>query len=287
MHRDPYRAELGAPILARVPPDLDALNEEVVAAACERLSLHVEPHAGHVFSIELGNHALVDSLPGVPGGTSFLGTFDREEALADERIDFFAAGHPLVEGVLAHLEESPLGRAAVLRVALGAEKGLGLLALYKDGAVFEAVAVDAAGRPRPDWAAALRRRPLRTGALRRGCCGSPAGRRRCAGWRRRSTRRADRWRSRPSSSALTGAEALLAGDREQVDLEDERRVRGDRAAVPGCRRRATGGIVSRRLPPTFIPGTPWSQPAMTWPVAEPEAERLVRGRTSCRTWCRS
>ena len=162
MHRDPYRAELGAPILARVPPDLDTLNEEVVAAACERLSLHVEPHAGHVFSIELGNHALVDSLPGVPGGTSFLGTFDREEALADERIDFFAAGHPLVEGVLAHLEESPLGRAAVLRVALGAEKGLGLLALYKDGAVFEAVAVDAAGRPRPDWSAALRQRPLRT-----------------------------------------------------------------------------------------------------------------------------
>ena len=30
--------------------------------------LHVEPHAGHVFSIELGNEALVDSLPGVPGG---------------------------------------------------------------------------------------------------------------------------------------------------------------------------------------------------------------------------
>jgi ATP-dependent helicase HepA len=104
----------------------------------------------------------VDSLPGVPGGTSFLGSFDREEALADERIDFFAAGHPLVEGILAHLDESPLGRVAVLRVAMGAEKGLGLLALYKDGPTFDAVALDAAGRPRPDWAAALRRRPLRT-----------------------------------------------------------------------------------------------------------------------------
>jgi ATP-dependent helicase HepA len=173
MHRDPYRPELGAPTLARVPPDLDALNEEVVATACERLCLHVEPHAGHAFSIELGNHALVDSLPGVPGGTSFLGSFDREEALADERIDFFAAGHPLVEGVLAHLEESPLGRVAVLRVAIGAEKGFGLLALYKDGPAFEAVALDAALRLRPDWAVALRRRPLRTRRVPPGLVGEP------------------------------------------------------------------------------------------------------------------
>jgi ATP-dependent helicase HepA len=162
MHRDPYRPEMAESILARVPPDLDALNEEVVTAACERLFLRVEPHAGHSFSIELGNQALVDSLPGVPGGTSFLGTFDREEAVADERADYFAAGHPLVEGILAHLDESPLGRVAVLRVAVGAEKGLGLLAVYKDGPAFETVAVDAGGRVRPDWAATLRLRPLRT-----------------------------------------------------------------------------------------------------------------------------
>jgi ATP-dependent helicase HepA len=162
MHRDPYRPEMAEGILARVPADLDALNEDVVTATCERLFLRVEPHAGHVFSIELGNQALVDSLPGVPGGTSFLGTFDREEAVADERLDFFASGHPLVEGVLAHLEESPLGRATVLGVTIGTEKGIGLLALYKDGPVFEAVAVDAGGRLRPDWAASLRRRPLRT-----------------------------------------------------------------------------------------------------------------------------
>jgi ATP-dependent helicase HepA len=162
MHRDPFRPELAAGILARVPPDLDALHEEVVTTACERMALHVEPHAGHVFSIELGNRALVDSLPGVPGGTSFLGTFDREEALADERIDFYASGHPLVEGVLAHLDESPLGRVAVLRVAIGEARGLGLLALYKDGPEFEAVALDASLRQRPEWATALRRRPLRT-----------------------------------------------------------------------------------------------------------------------------
>jgi ATP-dependent helicase HepA len=183
MHRDPYRREMADAILARVPPDLDALNEDVVTAACERLFLHVEPHAGHVFSVELGNQALVDSLPGVPGGASFLGTFDREEAVADERLDFFAAGHPLVEGVLAHLEESPLGRVAVLRVGMGSERGLGLLALYKEGPTFDAVAVDAAGRPRPDWAATLRRRPLRTRRLapgRLGDTGWPAAIRRMA-----------------------------------------------------------------------------------------------------------
>jgi ATP-dependent helicase HepA len=173
MHRDPYRPDMAEAILARVPPDLDALNEEVVTTAGERLFLHVEPHAGHAFSIELGNQALVDSLPGVPGGTGFLGTFDREEAVADERLDFFASGHPLVEGILAHLEESPLGRVAVLRVAIGAEKGLGLLALYKDGPVFEAVAVDASGRPRPDWAATLRRRPVRTRRLPPGLLREP------------------------------------------------------------------------------------------------------------------
>ena len=54
---------------------------------------------------ELGNEAVVDSLPGVPGGSSFVGTFDREEAVEDESIDFFASGHPLVEGVLAYFED--------------------------------------------------------------------------------------------------------------------------------------------------------------------------------------
>jgi ATP-dependent helicase HepA len=163
LHRDPFRPELAESILARVPKDLDALHEEVVTTACERLYFHLEEHAAaRTHSIELGSAALVDSLPGVPGGSSFLGTFDRELAVEDERLDFFASGHPLVEGVLAHLEDAPGGRAAVLRVALGEEKGLGLLAFYKDGPAFEAVAVDGEGRLRPDWARALRQRPLRT-----------------------------------------------------------------------------------------------------------------------------
>jgi len=163
LHRDPYRSEMAEGILARVPPELDALNEAVVVTACEGLGFQVERQGGaRRLSIEFGNQAVVDSLPGVPGGSTFLGTFDREEAVAAETLDFFAAGHPLVEGILAHLEESPRGRVAVLHVELGSEEGFGLLALYKEGPAFEAVVFDAEGRERADWAAALRRRPLRT-----------------------------------------------------------------------------------------------------------------------------
>jgi ATP-dependent helicase HepA len=184
LHRDPYRPALSESILSRVPPDLDALSQDVVTAACESLGFHVETQRGRrAFSIEFGNEALVDSLPFVPGGSSFLGTFDRDEAVRDETLDFFAAGHPLVEGVLAHLEESPLGRVVVLRVAVGSERGFGLLALYKDGPSFEALAVDQDARPRPDWAEVLRRRPLRS---RRG---APA---RDAGWPERIRRLAER-----------------------------------------------------------------------------------------------
>lgn len=157
LHREPYAPERASAILARVPDDLDALNQAVVTVACDRLGFRVDAQRGRRrFSIEFGNEALVDSLPGVAGGSSFLGTFDREEAVADEAVDFFAAGHPLVEGVLAHLEEAPTGRAAALQVAAGTERGFGLAAFYKDGPAFEVVAVDARGRSRLEWAQALR-----------------------------------------------------------------------------------------------------------------------------------
>ncbi len=167
LHRDPYRPEMAAGILARVPPHLEELTQEVVLAACGHLGFHVEEQRGRArHSIEFGSHARVDSLPGVPGGASFLGTFDREEAVADESIDFFASGHPLVEGILLEIEEGPVGRTAVLRVDLGSERDLGLLALYKSGPVFEAVAVDGSGRLRPDWTDALVQRPLRSKRLK-------------------------------------------------------------------------------------------------------------------------
>jgi ATP-dependent helicase HepA len=163
LHRDPYRPALRESILARVPPDLDGLNEAVVVGACQQLGFHVERQRGRrTVSIEFGNEAVVDSLPGVPPGSSFLGTFDREEAVEDETLDFFASGHPLVEGLLANLEESRRGRVAVLQVERGEEKGFGLLAVYKDGPSFDVVVVDGAGQPRPAWAAPFARHPQRT-----------------------------------------------------------------------------------------------------------------------------
>ena len=161
LHRDPYRADMAAGILARVPAELDALNEEVVITACIGLGFTIEhPQGRRIFAIEFGHNALVDSLPGVAGGSSYVGTFDREEAVEKETIDFFASGHPLVEGIFAHFEDSALGRVVRFEVEIGAEHGAGLVAIYKDGPVFEVVAIDSAGRTRPDWAAAMRQRPL-------------------------------------------------------------------------------------------------------------------------------
>jgi ATP-dependent helicase HepA len=162
LHRDPYRPALAEAILARVPGDLDSMNQATVVAACHRLGLHTEHTRGRrTFAIELGSDALVDSLPGVPGGASFVGSFDREEAVQDESLDFFASGHPLVEGLFTHFEDGALGRVARFAIEAGATRGEGLAVVYKDGPLFEIAVLDAAGRPRPDWATALRTRPLR------------------------------------------------------------------------------------------------------------------------------
>ncbi len=163
LHREPYRAELAERILSRVPEDLEELTEETILGACERLHIDVEPQGGvSRYSVALTNKARVDNLPGVPAGSSFLGTFNRQEAVEDETIDFYASGHPLVEGILGHMEESPRGRVALLRVAGHGSEGFGLLAIYKRGPRFEPVVVDIEGRERPEWARLLTRRPLRT-----------------------------------------------------------------------------------------------------------------------------
>jgi ATP-dependent helicase HepA len=166
LHRDRYRADLAAAVLARVPASLDALTEHVVVRACARLGFAVEKTRGRrTYAIDFGSEALVDSLPGVPGGSTFVGTFDREEAVADESIDFFASGHALVEGVFAHVEESALGRVVRCAVDTGDERNEGLVAFYKEGRRLDIVAFDAGGRARPDWAATFRRRPLRIAGI--------------------------------------------------------------------------------------------------------------------------
>jgi ATP-dependent helicase HepA len=164
LHRDPYGPEMADGILARVPPELEELTEEVMLGGCDHLEMHVEEHRqGTRHSIEFGNNARVDSLPGVPPGSSYLGTFRREVAVQDESIDFYASGHPLVEGILAHLEDCSRGQVALLDAkGTKKEEAFGLMAIYKNGPRFAAVAVDAGGSERPEWAAALTRRPLKS-----------------------------------------------------------------------------------------------------------------------------
>ena len=163
LYRDPFLTESAAALLARIPEDLEDMTQEVVIGASHQLGLRVEEHRdGRVFSILLGNHARVDSLPGVPGGASFLGTFDRAEAVADESIDFYASGHPLVEGLLAEIDDGQVGRTAILHVEAKGESGLGLLAVYRTERGFTADCVDIAGVSRPDWAELLTTRPLRS-----------------------------------------------------------------------------------------------------------------------------
>ena len=162
LHRDRYRAALGPDILARVPADLDALMEQVVVSAASRLGFRVEQVRGRrTYAIDFGNEALVDSLPGIPGGSSFVGSFDREYAVEDETIDFFASGHPLVEGLLAHFEEDPKGRVGRFEVHIPGQRGIGLVAIYKEGPQVDVVAFDANGSERPEWADAFRDRPVR------------------------------------------------------------------------------------------------------------------------------
>ncbi len=162
LHREPYRAAMGPAILARIPKELDELNQEVVVTASIGLGFTIAHPKGHrVFSIEIGNGALVDGLPGVPGGSGYVGTFDREEAVENEGIDFFASGHPLVEGIFACYEESALGRAVRFEMNIGHQAGEGLVAIYKDGPAFEVVALDAEGNTRLDWAEAVLQRPIK------------------------------------------------------------------------------------------------------------------------------
>jgi ATP-dependent helicase HepA len=155
LHRDSYQPERAGEILARVPPDLDALNEDVVVRAASRFGFEVDPQSGErTWRIEFGYEALVDHVPGVPPGSSYLGTFSRERAVDEELLDFFSSGHPLVEGILHELEEGSRGRVALLQIP-GDEEVFGLLAIYKEGTNWRAVALGGKGEPRPDLAERL------------------------------------------------------------------------------------------------------------------------------------
>jgi len=63
--------------------------------------------------------ALARSVPGLRASGFLAGTFDREVALADESLQFFAPGHPFINALVADMEASEEGRATVMAVDLG------------------------------------------------------------------------------------------------------------------------------------------------------------------------
>jgi ATP-dependent helicase HepA len=158
LYSDAYQVARGAEILARVPPDLEPKTREFCVGAAEELGFTVVGKGGRAqYFIELAHEGRVDSLPGVPGGARYLGSFDREEAIRREEIDFFASGHPLVEGLLLELEDGPRGRATAftLPAVQAGFRGAALLVAREAAGRSELVLVDAEGQPRPEWVPAL------------------------------------------------------------------------------------------------------------------------------------
>jgi ATP-dependent helicase HepA len=152
-YRDAYDASQAAAILAKIPEDLEKRTRKFVLGAANDLGLKIVDKGGTaLYYLELGTSLTVEAIPGVPEDSRWLGTFDRAEAIAKDELEFFASGHPLVEGLLLELEDGTRGRAAVFELPHHELVGNGLLCVYKQGPGWLALAVDARGNARPELA---------------------------------------------------------------------------------------------------------------------------------------
>lgn len=124
-----------AQVTETLPRDFDETLQRFCLDAAEFVELDVQKRKGkRVYYFEYGPQVKVDSLPGLAPGVRFLGTFDRRTALEDETLDFFASGHPLVEGLLSELQASSRGRVGAVRLRRGDADGFhGLYLLVVEG----------------------------------------------------------------------------------------------------------------------------------------------------------
>jgi ATP-dependent helicase HepA len=153
LHVGAFTAEMADGILSRVPPELDESMERFVLGAARLFDFETADRPGkRTWYVEFGPDALVDHLPGVPAGSRWLGTFDRDEAVLKEEMDFFASGHPLVEGLFGQLADGERGRVAFVKLAGAGTTGAGILFVFRAGGDLRATAVSLDGTPRPDWA---------------------------------------------------------------------------------------------------------------------------------------
>lgn len=132
---DSHRREDAEAALARIPEDLDEMLQRFCHDAAEHVGLDVvEKEGEHTYYFEYGSNVEVDAIPGLHEGARFLGTFDRRTAIENEALDFFANGHPLVEGLIAELEDSPRGRVGAVRLPRKRSENLhGLYLLLIEG----------------------------------------------------------------------------------------------------------------------------------------------------------
>ncbi len=153
LYQDAYDASQAEKVLALVPPELETLTRRYSLGAANDLGLKIVDKGGTaLYYLELGTSLTVESIPGVPDESRWLGTFDRVEALQKDEFDFFANGHPLVEGLLLELEDGARGRSAMFTVPSPDLRGAGVICIFKDGATMQPVVFDTKGEPRPDWA---------------------------------------------------------------------------------------------------------------------------------------
>jgi ATP-dependent helicase HepA len=159
LHPERWRPELAADIFARIPKDLEPRTRAVVLEACRQYGFTMEPKGGVArWYLEFGHEASIETLHGVAPEQRWLGTFDREEACLHETLDFFAAGHPIVEAVLAEIADGTRGQVALLEMeddgdaANAPATRAGIVVVTREGTAARFRGWDLEGRERPEWA---------------------------------------------------------------------------------------------------------------------------------------
>ncbi|MGH7291539.1 MAG: helicase-related protein, partial [Myxococcota bacterium] len=148
IYQDAYDSSQAEKILALVPPELEPMTRRYSLGAANDLGLKIVDKGGTaLYYLELGTSLTVESIPGVPDESRWLGTFDRVEALQKDEFDFFASGHPLVEGLLLELEDGARGRTAMFTVPSPELRGAGVICIFKDGATWQPIVFDTKGDP--------------------------------------------------------------------------------------------------------------------------------------------
>ncbi len=159
LHPERWRPELASDILARIPEDLESRTRAVVLEACRQYGFMMEPKGGSArWYLEFGHEASIETMHGVAPGQRWLGTFDREEACRHETLDFFAAGHPIVEAVLAEIADGTRGQVTLLEIEGVSDPGdteaerAGIVVATREGPRLRFRGWDLDGRERSVWA---------------------------------------------------------------------------------------------------------------------------------------